>query len=55
MHEYNSLLSNDEDQKQFVLQVHVVSEHRKLYTDCQKNTLMALQVLLFFIIVPYVS
>ena len=37
MSEFNSLLARDEQQKQSIL--HVVSEHRKLYSDCKKQSL----------------
>src|SRR5688572_21838381 len=36
MQEYNALLTKDEEQTQFALQV--VQEHRKLYPDCRKST-----------------
>ena len=38
MQDYNALLTKDEEQMQFVLQV--VSEHRKLYADANKETLV---------------
>jgi len=38
MQEYNALLTKDEEQTQFALQV--VKEHRKLYPDSKKATLM---------------
>jgi len=38
LQEYNALLTKDEEQTQFVLQV--VKEHRKLYPDSNKATLM---------------
>lgn len=36
--EYNTKLSTDEDQKQYILKV--VSEYRKKYPDCRKTTLV---------------
>jgi hypothetical protein len=36
--EYGGLLSKDEDQTQFTLQV--VAEHRKLFPDCNKTTVL---------------
>ena len=38
MQEYNGLLTKDEEQTQFALQV--VQEHRKLYPDCRKSTIL---------------
>lgn len=38
MQEYNALMTKDEDQTQFALQV--VQEHRKLYPDCKKSTVL---------------
>ena len=35
--EYSNILTKDEDQRQFLLQV--VSDHRKRYPDCKKQTL----------------
>lgn len=35
--EYNSLLTKDEEQRQYILQV--VKYHREQFPDCQKNTL----------------
>ncbi|CAI6370256.1 unnamed protein product [Macrosiphum euphorbiae] len=37
MEEYNSTLTLDEEQKQFILKC--VQEHRKIYPDCKKSTL----------------
>lgn len=37
MEEYNGLLTESEEQKQFILQC--VMEHRKLFPDCSKRTL----------------
>jgi len=39
IHEYNSILTNDEDQKQYWLQV--VYAHRNQFPDSNKNTLLA--------------
>ena len=39
IHEYNSILTNDEDQKQYWLQV--VHAHRNQFPDSNKNTLLA--------------
>ncbi|XP_060877744.1 uncharacterized protein LOC132950346 [Metopolophium dirhodum] len=36
--EYNSILTKDENQKQFLLQV--VNDYRTNYPDCKKNTLI---------------
>ena len=38
MQEYNALLTKDEKQMQFALQI--VQEHRKKYPDCKKDTLL---------------
>ena len=38
MQEYNALVTKDEEQTQFALQV--VQEHRKHYPDCKKSTLL---------------
>lgn len=37
MEEYNSTLTLDEEQKQFILKC--VQEHRKIFPDCKKSTL----------------
>ena len=37
MQEYNAIITNDETQKQFLMQV--VEKHRKSLPDCQKKTL----------------
>lgn len=37
MEEYNSILTKNEDQKQFVSQV--VKDYRYLFPDCEKETL----------------
>jgi len=39
MQEYNALLTKNEEQTQFALQV--VQEHRKQYPDCKKSTVLA--------------
>lgn len=38
MTDYNGLLTNDEEQRQYVLRC--VQDHRKLYTNCDKHTLL---------------
>ena len=38
MQEYNALLTKDEEQTQFALQV--IQEHRKRYPDCKKTTMV---------------
>ena len=38
MQEYNALLSKDEEQTQFALQV--IQEHRKRHPDCKKATIV---------------
>ena len=38
MQVYNALMTKDEEQTQFALQV--VQEHRKLYPDCRKSTVL---------------
>jgi len=40
MEDYNTLLTNNEEQKQFVLQI--VSDYRKKFPDCMKSTLLQL-------------
>ena len=37
--DYNLILTKDEEQKQFLLQV--VQEHRRLYPDASKKTIVA--------------
>ena len=38
MHEYNGLLTKNEEQKQFMF--HVVNEHRQMYANCSKKSPM---------------
>jgi hypothetical protein len=38
MQEYNALLTKDEEQTQFALQI--IQEHRKRYPDCKKATIV---------------
>jgi hypothetical protein len=40
MEDYNTLLTTNEEQKQFVLQI--VSDYRKKFPNCKKSTLMQL-------------
>jgi len=37
--DYNTMLTKDEEQKQFLLQV--IQEHRRMYPDSKKSTVLA--------------